>query len=611
MSSGNIAQSDLGDLKNTGFTEQIGAAVFGAFLLFELVEGRANSMSNPIISIVICTYNRGNLLPGCLAALVNQTAAPSLYEIVVINNNSTDNTEKITGDLVKDHSNIRLVTESEQGLSPSRNRGYQEAKGEYVAYIDDDAKAAPNWVETAVKIVNEAQPDIFGGPIYPFYRSSKPAWFKDEYEIRVHAQQTGWMESGWLSGSNIVFKKTFLTNSTGFNPQFGMKGDSFGYHEETQLVLEAFQNKKRIYYSLDLIVNHLVPEYKYSLAYFIYSRYKSGKDSYYLRTGNFSQENSIELLAFLDETMTEFEVALKKRDLAKYPFPENYIIERFVRNFGNLGLQIEYFHKNKVFDLNNQLPPEIEEWQKQPLSGIYPLIFIDAVDFCVRDNNVIRKLAVHIIFGINAEGRKEVLSIRVGENENSKYWLSILNELKNRGVKDIMVLCADGLTGIKQAISVAYPQTEYQWCLVHQVRNTLKYVAGKDKRALTTDLKTIYHASSEGAGYQQLKEVTEKWQEYYPNAMKSWVTNWDVISPIFKFSSEVRKVIYITNAIENLNSTYRRLNRQRSVFPSDSALLTALYLTTFAAVKKWTRRLRNWDKVYGELSVMYEGRFAR
>ena len=261
-----------------------------------------------------------------------------------------------------------------------------------------------------------------------------------------------------------------------------------------------------------------------------------------------------------------------------------------------------------ISDITNKLLPEIEEWQKRPLSSVYPIVFIDAVHFSVRDNNVIRKLAAYTILRINDEGRKEVLSIQIGENESSKYWLSILNELKNRGVKDILVLCADGLTGIKESIAVAYPQTEYQRCIVHQVRNTLKYVAEKDKKAFAADLKTIYHAPSEEAGYEQMQIVTKKWQERYPNAMKSWSANWDVISPIFKFSSDVRKVIYTTNAIESLNSTYRRLNSQRSVFPSDTALLKALYLATFEAVKKWTLPIRNWGKVYGELSIMYEGR---
>jgi putative transposase len=261
-----------------------------------------------------------------------------------------------------------------------------------------------------------------------------------------------------------------------------------------------------------------------------------------------------------------------------------------------------------VSDITNKLLPEIETWQQRPLASIYPIVFIDAVHFSVRDNNVIRKLAAYIILGINEDGKKEVLSIQIGENESSKYWLSVLNELKNRGVADILILCADGLTGIKESISVAFPNTEYQRCIVHQVRNTLKYVADKDKKQFAADLKTIYHAPSEEVGYERMKNVTEKWQEHYPNAMRSWSTNWDVISPIFKFSADVRKVIYTTNAIESLNSTYRRLNRQRSVFPSDMALLKALYLATFEATKKWNLPLRNWGKVYGELSIMYEGR---
>jgi len=261
-----------------------------------------------------------------------------------------------------------------------------------------------------------------------------------------------------------------------------------------------------------------------------------------------------------------------------------------------------------VSDITDRLLPEIEDWQQRPLSQVYPIVYIDAVHFSVRDNHVIKKLAAYVILGINEEGRKEVISIQIGQNESSKYWLSVLNELKNRGVRDILILCADGLSGIKESINVAFPNTEYQRCIVHQVRNTLKYVADKDKKEFAADLKTIYHAPAEEQGHARMLEVTEKWHEHYPNAMKSWYANWDVISPIFKFSADVRKVIYTTNAIESLNSTYRRLNRQRSVFPSDMSLLKALYLATFEATKKWSLPLRNWGKVYGELSIMYEGR---
>ena len=261
-----------------------------------------------------------------------------------------------------------------------------------------------------------------------------------------------------------------------------------------------------------------------------------------------------------------------------------------------------------ISDVTDKILPQIEDWQNRPLSEVYPVVFIDAIHYSVRDNGIIRKLAAYVILGINPEGRKEVLTIQVGENESSKYWLSVLNELKNRGVKDILILCADGLSGMKEAIASAFPQTEYQRCIVHQVRNTLKYVPDKDRKLFANDLKSIYQAPDETKALEALTRVTEKWPGKYPNAMRSWEKNWDAISPIFKFSSTVRKVIYTTNAIESLNATYRKLNRQRSVFPSDTALLKALYLSTFEATKKWTMPLRNWGMVYGELSIMYEGR---
>ncbi len=261
-----------------------------------------------------------------------------------------------------------------------------------------------------------------------------------------------------------------------------------------------------------------------------------------------------------------------------------------------------------ISDVTDKLLPQIEEWQNRPLDEVYPVLFIDAIHYSVRDNGVIRKLAAYVILGISMEGKKEVLTIEVGQNESAKYWLSVLNSLKNRGVKDILIICADGLTGIKEAVNTALPQTEYQRCIVHQVRNTMKYVADKDRKVFAADLKKIYNAPNADRAAEIRDMVAEKWSEKYPNAMKSWTTNWDAITPIFKFSSDVRTVIYTTNAIESLNSTYRKLNRQRSVFPSDQALLKALYLATYEAAKKWTMPIRNWGKVYGELSIMYEGR---
>lgn len=263
-----------------------------------------------------------------------------------------------------------------------------------------------------------------------------------------------------------------------------------------------------------------------------------------------------------------------------------------------------------VSDITDKLLPKIEEWQNRPLSSIYPVVFIDAIHFSVRDDGIIRKLAAYVVLGINGDGYKEVLTIEVGENESSKYWLSVLNSLKNRGVEDILILCSDGLTGLKEAIQTAFPSTEHQRCIVHMVRNTLKYVANKDMKEFAKDLKTIYTAPDEEAALKRLGDVTEKWEAQYPSAMNRWHDNWDVITPIFKFSADVRKAFYTTNAIESLNSSYRRLNRQRSVFPSSQALLKALYLSTFEATKTWTMPIRNWGKVRGELSIMFPDRLT-
>ena len=263
-----------------------------------------------------------------------------------------------------------------------------------------------------------------------------------------------------------------------------------------------------------------------------------------------------------------------------------------------------------ISNVTDKILQDIQDWQNRPLEKVYPVIFIDATHFSVREDNRIKKIAAYVVLGITKDGMKEVLSLEIGENESSKYWLGILNALKNRGINYIMVICADGLTGIKEAIATAFSQTEYQRCIVHQVRNTLKYVSYKDKKEFASDLKSIYLAVTEAQALENLDKVSEKWEEKYPNSMSSWYQNWDVLTPIFKFSLEVRKVIYTTNAIESLNSTYKKLNSQRTVYPSDKALLKALYLSTLEATKKWSQPLRNWGKVYGEFSIMYEGRFG-
>ena len=337
---------------------------------------------------------------------------------------------------------------------------------------------------------------------------------------------------------------------------------------------------------------------------------RNGKKTKKLRSH--SGEFEIEVPQDRDSSFEPVLIPKRTKDISEI---ENKIIRMYARGMTTrqISEQIQDIYgfdvsESLVSSVTNKLLPEIEDWQQRPLSHVYPIVFIDAVHFSVRENNIIKKLAAYVILGINHEGKKEVLTISIGENESSKYWLSLLNELKDREVKDILVLCADGLSGIQDAVSTAFPNTEYQRCIVHQVRNTLKYVSHKDKKEFACDLKTIYHSSNERKGYEKMQEIREKWNKKYPNSMKSWEVNWDSIAVMFKFSKEVRKVLYTTNAIESLNSTYRRLNSQRSVFPNDTALLKALYLATFQATKKWSLPVRNWGSIYGEICIMYEGR---
>lgn len=261
-----------------------------------------------------------------------------------------------------------------------------------------------------------------------------------------------------------------------------------------------------------------------------------------------------------------------------------------------------------ISDITDKIIPEIQDWQKRKLDRIYPIVFIDAIHFSVKDNGQVVKKAAYVILGVDTEGMKNVLSIVVGENESAKMWLSVLNDLKNRGVQDILILCSDGLTGLKEAINTAYPKTEYQRCIVHQIRNSLKYVKYDNKKELARDLKRVYTSSTAEQGYEVLIELEEKWGKKYPNAIRSWQDNWDSLSTFFQYSQELRTVMYTTNAIESLNSSYRRANRNRVVFPTSMALLKTLYLATKNIEKKWTVRYSDWDIILSQLGILYPER---
>lgn len=261
-----------------------------------------------------------------------------------------------------------------------------------------------------------------------------------------------------------------------------------------------------------------------------------------------------------------------------------------------------------VSNITDQILPEIKEWQNRPLDDVYPIVFIDAVHFSVRQDNQVVKKAAYIVLGVDKEGSKDILGIWIGENESAKFWLGVLNDLKQRGVKDILILCSDGLTGIKEAIQAAFPKTVQQRCIVHIIRNSVKFVYYKDKKEFCNDLKTIYTAKNEKDGYNNLQKVKEKWKNKYPNSLKNWEENWDAICPFFNYSDSIRKIMYTTNTIESLNRQFRKYTKTKAVFPTDDSLMKCLYLATKNITKKWTTRYGSWDLILAELSIMFDGR---
>lgn len=261
-----------------------------------------------------------------------------------------------------------------------------------------------------------------------------------------------------------------------------------------------------------------------------------------------------------------------------------------------------------VSKITDKLIPEIQQWQNRPLEPIYPFVFMDAIHYSVRDDGQIKKKAAYVVLGITLDGVKDILGIWIGESESSKFWLGVLNELKNRGLEDVLIFSVDGLSGFKEAVQAAYPKAEIQRCIIHQLRNSFKYVSYKDIKEFAKDFKSVYKAVNEKTAYENLNEIKNKWDDKYPFACKSWEMNWDVLSPFFKYPKEIRRIMYTTNIIESLNRQYRKVTKTKTVFPHDQALEKILYLSSMNIMKKWTQRQKNWDLVLNQLIVYYEDR---
>lgn len=262
-----------------------------------------------------------------------------------------------------------------------------------------------------------------------------------------------------------------------------------------------------------------------------------------------------------------------------------------------------------VSKITDKIIPLIEEWKARPLEEVYYFTFLDAIHFSVKEDKSIVKKAAYIVLGVNSEGKKDILGIYIGANESAKFWLMVLNDLKSRGVKDILIASVDGLTGFSEAIHSVFPLTDIQRCIIHQIRYTLTYVSYKDKKDFSKDLKKIYTSPTEEAGYSALQELKEIWDKKYPYALKSWENNWSELRTFFKFSPEIRRIMYTTNVIENLNRIFRKSTKTRSSFPTDMALMKILYLCTRNLTEKWkSGYAKDWHMIKGQLAIEYEER---
>lgn len=259
-----------------------------------------------------------------------------------------------------------------------------------------------------------------------------------------------------------------------------------------------------------------------------------------------------------------------------------------------------------VSNITNRIIPVVAEWQNRPLEKTYSFVFMDAIHYKVRDEKQIVIKAAYVVMGVNMDGEKEVLGIWVGANESSKFWLSVLNDLKNRGVQNVLIFCVDGLNGFKEAIGAVYPFSKIQRCIIHQLRASMKYIPYKDRKSFAADLKAVYRAVNEDAALENLLSAKDKWAGKYPNAIKSWEDNWDNLITFFAFPEYIRKIMYTTNAIESLNSQFRKVTKTKLIFPNDESLMKMLYLATEKISKKWTRVYADWDLVISQLNILFD-----
>lgn len=341
------------------------------------------------------------------------------------------------------------------------------------------------------------------------------------------------------------------------------------------------------------------------------SNRRNGKSKKQLKTGS----GSFELETPRDRNGTFEPQLVKKRQTVLNASLDQKVIDLFTIGVSYRDIKA---HLSEMYGvalspaamskITDQLLPVITEWRNRPLESVYPIVFLDAMFYKTRDNGKVVTKAVYNILGINQAGHKDILGFYLAEGEGAHFWLGVLNDLKARGVEDIFIACIDGLSGFPEAIEAAFPKTEIQLCVVHQIRNSLKYVASKDQRAFMVDLKQVYQADTKDLAELKLLELEEKWGKKYPMVIRSWQSKWDLLSAYFKYSPEIRRLIYTTNPIEGFHRQVRKYTKTKSAFTSEGALIKLIYCAYQRIKEKWNQPLHNWALTISQLDIYFEGR---
>lgn len=340
---------------------------------------------------------------------------------------------------------------------------------------------------------------------------------------------------------------------------------------------------------------------------------KNGKVSKTVRTN----DGEIELVTSRDRNGSFEPEIIKKRETILADSLQDRIIGMYGlgMSFRDISQHIEEMYDMRISHdtlsaITERIMPLVKEWQSRPLESLYCIVWLDAMHYKVKDQGKTKSRAVYNVLGITQEGKKELIGVYVSENEGANFWLSVLTDIQNRGVKDMLIACIDNLSGFEQAILSIFPQTEVQSCVVHQIRNSMKYVASKDQKPFMSELKEVYKADTKELAEVRLEELAEKWMKKYPVVIQSWQNNWHKLSTYFKYTEPIRRIIYTTNTIEGYHRQVRKVTKTKGVFPNDDALLKMIYLAHKNISKKWTQPLQNWSLTISQLAIYFEGRLT-